>query len=220
MLTYMIVRSEDDHPRCSPDDREPVPGADRGSRDERRRRCDLHGGCPGDQAPRRGKGKQGRVGPKRKAIIWKNTGFCSSVFTTAPGARWRRHGSITSAVIWLKRRAQDLEPGVLHPLAVEVMKEVGIDISHHKTKGVLDVIREGKLFSYVVTVCDESAAERCPVFPGITTRLHWSFPDPAAATGTREEKLNVFRAVRDSIKAAVQEWCQQIRAREAANKTP
>ncbi len=113
-----------------------------------------------------------------------------------------------------------LEPGVLHPLAVEVMKEVGIDISHHKTRGVMDVVREGKLFSYVVTVCDESAAERCPVFPGVTTRLHWGFPDPAAAKGTREEKLIVFRAVRDSIKASVQEWCQQIRAKEAANKSP
>ena len=111
-----------------------------------------------------------------------------------------------------------LEPGVLHPLAVEVMKEVDIDISHHRTTGVLDVVREGKLFSYVITVCDESAAERCPIFPGITTRLHWGFPDPAAATGTKEEKLKVFRAVRDSIKATVQDWCQQIREREAANK--
>ena len=112
-----------------------------------------------------------------------------------------------------------LEPGVLHPLAVEVMKEVGIDISHHRTTGVLDVVREGKLFSYVITVCDESAAERCPVFPGITTRLHWGFPDPAAATGTKEEKLKVFRAVRDSIKATVQDWCKQLREREAANKS-
>ena len=112
-----------------------------------------------------------------------------------------------------------LEPGVLHPLAVEVMKEVGIDTSHHRTTGVLDVVREGKLFSYVVTVCDESAAERCPVFPGITTRLHWGFPDPAAATGTKEEKLKVFRAVRDSIKAAVQDWSKQLREREAANKS-
>jgi arsenate reductase (thioredoxin) len=111
-----------------------------------------------------------------------------------------------------------LEPGVLHPLAVKVMKEVGIDISHHKTKGVLDVIREGTLFSYVITVCDESAAEACPIFPGVTTRLHWSFSDPAASIGTKEEKLIVFRAVRDSIKTAVQEWCHQIREKEAEQR--
>jgi len=138
------------------------------------------------------------------------------------------HNSARSqmAQAWVNQLCDDLaeaqsaglEPGVVHPLAIEVMKEVGIDISRHQTRGVLDLVREGKLFSYVVTVCDESAAERCPVFPGITTRLHWGFPDPAAATGTKEEKLKVFRAVRDSIKATVQDWCQQIREREAANK--
>src|SRR5512137_385411 len=81
-----------------------------------------------------------------------------------------------------------LEPGVLNPLAVEVMREAGIDISRHETKSVLDFFKQGKLYRYVITVCDETAAESCPIFPGITTRLHWSFADPAMFTGSWEER--------------------------------
>jgi len=73
-----------------------------------------------------------------------------------------------------------LSPGTLNPLVVKVMQEVGIDISHKKTQAVSDVI--GQIFAYAVTVCDESSAEQCPVFPGPTKRLHWSFPDPSALT--------------------------------------
>lgn len=96
-----------------------------------------------------------------------------------------------------------LEAGALNPLAVEVMKEVGIDISGNKTKSVFEIIKSGLLFSYVITVCDESEAERCPVFPAITRRLHWSIPDPAKFTGTYEEKLAATRRVRDEIKGRV-----------------
>ena len=71
-----------------------------------------------------------------------------------------------------------LEPGILNPLAVEAMKEVGIDISHNKTQRVFDLFKAGRMFAYVITVCDEASAERCPIFPGVTQRLHWSFPDP------------------------------------------
>jgi arsenate reductase len=103
-----------------------------------------------------------------------------------------------------------LEPGTLNPLAVEVMREAGVDISHHQTKSVTDMIRSGRLFSHVITVCDESSAERCPVFPGITTRLHWSFPDPSALTGTREERLEGTRRVRDVIRQQIEAWCQEV----------
>ena len=74
-----------------------------------------------------------------------------------------------------------LEPGALNPMAVEAMREVGIDISHKGTQSVFDVFKSGELFAYVITVCDETSAERCPIFPGVTTRLHWSFPDPGLA---------------------------------------
>jgi arsenate reductase len=100
-----------------------------------------------------------------------------------------------------------LEPGILNPLAVQVMREVGIDISHNKTKPVFDLVQSGEIFSYVITVCDESSAERCPVFPGVTNRLHWSFLDPSALTGTEDEKISAVRKIRDDIEIAVVNWC-------------
>jgi arsenate reductase len=102
-----------------------------------------------------------------------------------------------------------LEAGTLNPLAVAAMKEVGIDISHKKTQTVFSLFSKGELFSYVITVCDEASAEQCPVFPGATTRLHWSFPDPAQLTGTEAEKLAKVRAIRDDIKAAIKSWYQR-----------
>lgn len=98
-----------------------------------------------------------------------------------------------------------IDPGVVNPLAVEVMKEVGIDISGNETKMVFDVYRSGRTFQYVIGVCDSSTMERCPIFPGITTRLDWSFPDPAAFAGTIEEKLELTRGVRDMIAAKIRE---------------
>jgi arsenate reductase len=105
-----------------------------------------------------------------------------------------------------------LEAGALNPLAVQVMKEVGIDISQKKTQTVFDLVKAGKVYSYVITVCDEASAERCPIFPGVTRRLHWSFPDPATVTGTTEEKLEKVRNIRDDIRSAVEEWCKSMRA--------
>ena len=103
-----------------------------------------------------------------------------------------------------------LEPGLLNPIVVEAMQEIGIDISGKQTKAVFDVYKSGKKFAYVVTVCDETSAERCPTFPGITTRLHWSFPDPSAIQGTHEEKLAQTREIRDSIKAKIESWCAEL----------
>ena len=103
-----------------------------------------------------------------------------------------------------------IEPGQLNPIVVEAMREVGLDISNNKTKSVTDFLESGALFSYVITVCDETSAERCPIFPGATTRLHWGFPDPSSFQGTREEKLARTREVRDSIKARIEEWCAEV----------
>jgi len=93
------------------------------------------------------------------------------------------------------------EPGELHPLAVEAMAEEGIDISGQRAKSVDDFVRQA--FDYVITLCDE-ANETCPFFPNARTRLHWSFPDPSTATGSHEERLAVFREVRDGIRARVE----------------
>ncbi len=110
-----------------------------------------------------------------------------------------------------------LEPGELDPLAVEVMHEVGIDISPNQTKSVFDLFKTGKLFAYVVTVCDEASAERCPIFPGVTHRLHWSFADPAALRGSRDERLAQARIIRDQIRDRVTVWCDEMCARPAVS---
>ena len=90
-----------------------------------------------------------------------------------------------------------VEPSHVRPQAIEAMREVGIDISDHRSKSV-DEFTEAE-FDYVITVCDH-ANERCPVFPGRTKRIHWSFDDPAAAEGEEPEKLGVFRRVREEIR--------------------
>ncbi len=103
-----------------------------------------------------------------------------------------------------------IEPGVLNPLVVEVMKEDGIDISANRTKDVFEFLKAGKRYSFVVTVCDETAAERCPVFPGTMKRLHWSLPDPSRLQGSREEKLAKTREIRDQIKGRIEAFVQEM----------
>jgi arsenate reductase len=88
------------------------------------------------------------------------------------------------------------EPSKVNETAVKVMKEVGIDISHHRSKHVKEFL--GQHFHYIITVCDK-ANEACPVFPGPSKRLHWAFPDPPHAKEVNEEVLNEFRKVRDLI---------------------
>ena len=99
-----------------------------------------------------------------------------------------------------------LEPGKLNPLAVEAMKDMGIDISQRKTQDVFDLYKHGRRFNYVITVCDEASGERCPLFPGITKKLQWSFPDPSSLQGTYEEKLHQTIDIRNQIKAQIEKW--------------
>jgi len=101
-----------------------------------------------------------------------------------------------------------LEPGKLNPVVIEVMKEVGIDISQNKTKSVFDFYKQGKRYDYVITVCDESQAAKCPVFPGAICQLHWGFDDPAGFKGSWEEKLEKTRQVRDKIKQKIEDWAK------------
>jgi arsenate reductase len=109
-----------------------------------------------------------------------------------------------------------LEPGKLNPMVVEVMAEIGIDIPRNKTKSVFDVWKSGEAFQYVVAVCDAESAEKCPIFPGITKRLHWPFHDPSKITGTREQKLQKVRDIRDQIAARVQDWLASLPVEQPA----
>ena len=96
----------------------------------------------------------------------------------------------------------------VHPLAVRAMREVGVDLSTHTSK-TLDGLVD-RPWDYVITVCD-SANERCPLFPGHTTRLHWSFDDPSRTTGSEDERLDTFRRVRDGIQMRLREWLASTR---------
>ena len=130
------------------------------------------------------------------------------------------HNSARSqmAEAWLRHACGDyfaaesagLEPGTINPLVVEVMGEEGIDLSGKRTQAVFDVWRSGKIFKYVITVCSETEGEGCPIFPGITTRLHWPFPDPSKLTGTDAEKLRAARKIRDAIRQKIEQWCETI----------
>ncbi len=100
-------------------------------------------------------------------------------------------------------RSAGLTPKGVHPLAVQVMQEIGIDISKQTSNSLEKYLAEK--FDYVITVCD-NAAEQCPVFPGDAKRLHWPFEDPAHAVGSTDEVLSVFRKVRDQIGARIEDW--------------
>lgn len=102
-----------------------------------------------------------------------------------------------------------IEQGNLNPVVVEVLKEKGIDISGKKTQAAFDLIKQGKLYSYVITVCDETSAERCPTFPGSAKRLHWGFPDPSKFEGTWEQKVKKTREIRDQIQQKIEEWLRE-----------
>jgi arsenate reductase len=108
-----------------------------------------------------------------------------------------------------KASSAGLEPGRLNPIVVEAMAELGIDISRNQTKAVFDRIKAAEVFAHVITVCDEASAERCPIFPGVTTRLHWSFKDPSGFAGSHDEKLAKIREVRDAIRDRIERWCAE-----------
>jgi len=130
------------------------------------------------------------------------------------------HNSARSqmAESFLKHLGQDrfevesagLEPGSLNSIVVEAMNEVGIDISHNLTKSVFDFYNQGKLYNYVITVCDESQPGKCPIFPGVSEKIHWGFSDPSSFEGSEESKLEKTRAVRDQIKNRIEEWIKPL----------
>lgn len=105
-----------------------------------------------------------------------------------------------------KAESAGIEPGTINPLMIEVMREKGIDLTGKPTRSVFELFKAGRLFRYVITVCDETAAERCPIFPGVCERVHKSFPDPSKLEGSIIAKLEGCRRIRDEIEAWVSEW--------------
>lgn len=95
------------------------------------------------------------------------------------------------------------KPSHVRPEAISAMRELGIDLTGHRSKSVNEF--DGQPFDYVITVCD-NAKEACPVYPASVKRIHWSFEDPAAVEGTEAERLAAFRRIRDQIRAKLQEF--------------
>jgi arsenate reductase (thioredoxin) len=110
---------------------------------------------------------------------------------------------------FFEAQSAGLEPGTINPSAVEALQEIGIDISKNTTQRVFDVWTSGQIFHFVITVCSESEAEGCPIFAGVTKRLHWPFDDPLKFTGTPEERLGRTRRVRDQIRAKIDSFCEE-----------
>ncbi len=106
--------------------------------------------------------------------------------------------------------------GYVHPLAIRVMKEIGIDISGHRSKHLKDFLQ--RPIETVITVCAK-ADQACPTFPGQVNRYHWSFDDPAKAEGTEEQKLAVFRRVRDEIRKVFEAYAAGRRDQARRNES-
>ncbi len=114
-----------------------------------------------------------------------------------------RHEGESRVEVW----SAGTRPSHVRPEAIEVMRELGIDISGHRSKSVDEFA--GRAFDYVITVCD-NARENCPVFPGATRRVHWSFDDPATVDGDVETRLAVFRRVRGEIEKRLREFARDL----------
>lgn len=106
-----------------------------------------------------------------------------------------------------------LEKGVLNPLAINAMAEIGFDISKNEVNSVFEFFKGHRLYSYVVTVCDETNGQKCPIFPGLRDMIHWSFDDPSSFEGTEEERLAKTRIVRDQIHDQVKELVNNLKTK-------
>jgi arsenate reductase len=112
---------------------------------------------------------------------------------------------------FIEAESAGLEPGALNPLVVRALHEDGIDIEGKQTRDVFSLHQAGRTYQYVVTVCSKEAAERCPIFPGRSRKLHWPFPDPSTFAGTDAERLAQVREVRDAIREKVRGFVDELR---------
>jgi arsenate reductase len=112
------------------------------------------------------------------------------------------------------------EPKEINPFAIEVLKEEGIDISGKETNSLFEFFKQGKRFNYVITVCDEGNAQKCPIFSGLDYRIHWSFEDPSTFTGSEEEKLTKTREVKQQIEKEVLALIELIKNNQLKDNFP
>ncbi len=125
----------------------------------------------------------------------------------AEGIARHSHGALLEAY------SAGSQPTSVHPLAIKVMAEVGIDVSNQRSKSVNEFA--GQEFDYVISLCSDLGGETCPVLPGgARDSLHWGLRDPAEAKGSEEEVLPVFRQVRDQIRAKLGEFVNELRQEE------
>jgi arsenate reductase (thioredoxin) len=102
-----------------------------------------------------------------------------------------------------------LDPRDINPLVVEVMQELGYDLAGRKGNSIFEFFKQGRLYDYVIYVCDKETEDRCPVFPGVRRTQNWPFPDPAKLEGTHEETLSEARKIRDAIKGKIESWIKE-----------
>src|SRR5215469_14113815 len=110
---------------------------------------------------------------------------------------------------FFEAQSAGLEPGTSNPLDVEALQRLVIDISKNTTQRVFDVWITGQIFQFVVTVCSDVEAEGCPIFAGVTPRLHWPFDDPSKLKGTHEERLEGTRRIRDQIRTKIDSFGEE-----------
>jgi len=103
-----------------------------------------------------------------------------------------------------------LDPRDINPLVVEVMQELGYDLAGRKGNSLFEFFKQGRLYDYVIYVCDKETEDRCPVFPGVRRTQNWPFPDPAKLEGTHEEKLAGARKIRDAIRSRIETWIKEL----------
>jgi arsenate reductase len=108
------------------------------------------------------------------------------------------------------------EPRGVNPLVVEALAQIGLSLpSTAAQPSVFELFKAGRHFHYVIGVCDEEQGQRCPLFPGVTQRLYWSFPDPATFTGSHDEKLARVIEVREAIRARIESWLATLSGTES-----
>lgn len=107
---------------------------------------------------------------------------------------------------WFITTSAGFEPTKVSEDAVKVMSEIGIDISGATTDNIFELFKKGKQYNFIITVCDDETAEQCPLFPGISRRIHWNILNPYTSAKTEEERLELLRKVRDEIKEKIKEF--------------
>lgn len=114
------------------------------------------------------------------------------------------------AVDYFDVSSAGFEPSVINPYVAKVLQEENIDISQKSTKNVFDLYNQGNFYNYIITVCDESNQQRCPIFPGFNKAIHWNFEDPSSFKGTDEEIINKVKQVKNKINQQLDIWIKDV----------